>query len=166
MANCDKHPGRKADTYTSIGYYCKQCAEQIKKVQSEVDSYVEPRECFFEYKGTQKGWGLFVGTPCAHYVAHQHHIKRGHAGEICALGFSIRVPDVISGARRIEKREDVQLRDVWANDAKDHCGLVSKIEGEGEKKKIKITHCSSGQRLLATDDFDTKFGGKGKFYRW
>jgi len=165
MAKCEHHPGRVADTSTSIGYYCKQCAEQIEKAQSDVDSYVTPRDCFITYEGGRTGWRKIVGTPCAHYVAHERSIKYGFAGEKCANGYSLRVPDVISGARRIEKREDVKIGDIWANDGKDHCGLVVKIEGEGENKKIKIRHCSSGQRLLATDDFDTKFSGKGKFYR-
>jgi len=162
---CDHHPGRKADTSTSIGNYCAQCAEQIKKAQARVDLHVTPKDCFIIYKDASTGWAVPYGTGCAHWVAHQQHIKKGFQSDRCTLGFTYRVPTLVNGLSVVENRADVKVNDIWANDKKDHCGLVAKIEGEGEQQKITIRHCSSRQGGVFSNDFDTYFGGKGKFYR-
>jgi len=168
MSKCEHHPGRNADGDTSFGKkFCTKCAEQIKKAQSSVSSHVNPKECFIIYKGGATGWETFYGTGCAHWVAHQRGIKYGFSSDKCALGYSIKVPDVISGAHKIENRAEVRTGDIWVNDKSipDHCGIVVKVESEGEKVKISIRHCSSGQGGVVTNDFDAHWSGKGKFYR-
>ena len=170
MNNCIQHPGRKADSPTSIGSFCAQCAEQIKSAQESVRRHVEPKKCFVIYKGSSSGWETFQGTGCAHWVAHQLQIKRGYQSDRCAEGFSIKVPDVIAGARKIDRAgEDVKVGDIWRGHVPfDHCGLVIRVEESSEEggQKITIRHCSSGNEKGVTDsDFATYFKGKGDFYR-
>jgi hypothetical protein len=173
MSKCEHHPGRNADSDTSFNKkFCIQCAEQIKKAQQSVKSHVEPKECFIIYKGGATGWETFSGTGCAHWVAHQRDIKKGFSSDKCAEGYSIRVPDVISGARKIDqKQEEVKVDDIWRGFVPmDHCGLVVRIQeikGKDDevKQKITIRHCSSGQGRVLDSDFETYFKGKGDFYR-
>jgi len=159
--------------------------KQIQRAQGTVDRHVEPKECFIIYEGGKDGWLSFTekdsqrNTGCAHYVAHKLGIRRGYRSEKCAEGFSIRVADVISGARKIDRAtEEVKTNDIWVNIKRTHTGIVSNVETvrvvvkedgqnvEKTKQKITIMHCSSGQGRVATDDFDRHFGGKGDFYRF
>jgi hypothetical protein len=172
MATCEKHPGRKADTSTSIGNFCSKCAEQIKQVQSMVDRHVSPKDCFVVYGGNAKGWELPEGTGCAHWVAHELSIKNGYS---CAKGYTLRVPDLVAGARKIDRtKEDVKTGDIWAvkyrGQQYDHCGLVIKVEeikGKDDKveQKILIRHCTNGQGGVVSNDFATYLKGLGDFYR-
>jgi len=162
-----------------FGGLCEQCHEQVKKAQSTVKQHVSPKECFVSYEGSGK-WARIEGTGCAHWVAHERNIKRGAAGAKCAEGYTIRVPDVISGARKIDRKtEEVKTDDIWAYLKRDgapydHCGLVVKVEevrevtkdGENVKHKISIRHCAStNEKGVVTDDFEKHFKGKGDFYR-
>lgn len=174
MSFCREHRGRKAEKYVDgVGWLCKNCAEEVESEQAKIGNDIVPKACFVTYEGNKLGWKRIEGTGCAHWVAHQLNIKRGQPGEICAEGYTLRVPDVFAGARRIDRNtESVRVNDVWVNDQKSHCGLVLRIqEGEDGKKKITIRHCSSSQfgsggRGVVDDDFDRHFKGKGDFYRW
>lgn len=160
---CKEHPGKPGET-NSLGVYCKVCTEQIKAAQASVNSHVSPKDCFITYKDASTGWVRIEGTGCAHWVAHQRNLKKNYGG--CAEGYKFRVPEVIAGARKIDRKtEDVKINDIWANSKKDHCGLVLKVEGKGDKTKITIRHCSSGQGGVVDNDFQSHFKGDGDFYR-
>jgi hypothetical protein len=165
MAKCYVHKGRDAVPDVSFfgKKYCEKCVEQIKKAQSKISGHVTPRDCFFWY--TTSGWEVPRGTGCAHWVAHQKGIKSSFNS--CAEGYAFRVPDVISGARKIDREsEDVKVGDIWEGKVPyHHCGLVVKVEQDGETQKVTIRHCSSGQGGVITSDFATYFKGKGNFWR-
>jgi len=167
MANCVHHGGSKAER-TPIGEYCAKCAEQIKQAQADVRAHVTPKECFVTYRGGQLGWEPITGTGCAHWVAHERSIRNG---EKCALGYSVRVPDVILGTRKIDReKEKVQVNDLWRHrhpNGYDHCGLVVKVEEDKDGKQIiSVRHCSSTyEQGVITSDFATYLKGKGDFYR-
>jgi len=179
---CIKHPSNK--TVSSLfGGLCDKCAKEVEAEHAKIGSDILPKECFVTFKGKTEGWQRIKGTGCAHWVAHERNIKHGFAGSKCAEGFTIRVPDVISGARKINRdTEEVKVDDIWANPKRDHCGLVVKVEEtkvitkEGDKEvektkqKITIRHCSSsafgsGGRGIVTDDFEKHFKGLGDFFR-
>ena len=165
---CIKHPSRKVVT-PLFGGLCEKCAEQVKSEQKNIHRHVEPKECFVSYTGGTLGWKSIPGTGCAHWVAHQLGITAPHIN-ICALGYQFRVPDIISGARKIDRQEEkVEINDIWANSNQNHCGLVSNIEdvktGEKVIQKITIKHCSSNQGMVAENDFNSHFNGDGNFYR-
>jgi hypothetical protein len=172
MAKCDIHPGRDADPNGSFfgKEYCAKCAEQIKKAQSNVRPHISPKECFIIYKGGSTGWEPPAGTGCAHWVAHEKAIKNGFASDRCAVGYSFKIPDVISGARKLAEGEEVRKDDIYVTPDAKHCGLVIRVkevgEGKDKKQEISIRHCSSThERGVSDDNFDTHFRGKGSFYR-
>ena len=138
----------------------------------EVDKQmISPPDCFVTFVSTAAGWKPLHGTGCAHYVAHQLGIKRGMIGiSACDKGFTIKVPELIDGMTTIEAMQ-VKVNDVWANSAKDHCGIVVKVEAAkvGGVPKITISQCSSNQsagRLGVNEqDWSAFFGGRGAFFR-
>jgi len=164
---CIKHPNSK--TVSSLfGGLCAKCAEQVKAAQARVDRHVDPKECFLTYVDSNTGWKSFTerdpqrNTGCAHWVAHQLNLKGGYSN-VCAEGYKIKVPDVIAGARKIDReKEEVRAGDIWANKGLSHTGLVIKVEDEG--KKILIRHCSSGQGGVVTNYYPT-YLKDGSFYR-
>ena len=114
------------------------------------------------------GWKSLsdAGTGCAHWVAHQLNIKGGYSN-VCAAGFKIKVPDLISGARKIDPAtEEVKLHDIWVNPGKDHCGLVISIRDKDGKKIYRIRHCSSGQGGVVENDHTSLWKGAGSFHRF
>ena len=133
-----------------------------------VDAHVEPKACFVTFVGTAAGWSPLSGTGCAHWVAHQLGIIRGSRGNnACDLGNPIRVRDVVSGRGAIQPA-DAQVNDIWANTGLTHCGLVATITPAataGAPPIITITHDSSGQGGVFTNDWATYFHGGGVFYR-
>lgn len=147
-------------------------AKSKEEAQQEVPDYVEPGSCFITYIGTKAGYSTISGTPCAHFVSHRLEIKKRHAG--CDLGYEVRVRDLLLSLKEISVTE-VQVGDVWARlkgsgtgahkEPSDHCGLVAAVENKGGKMTIAIQHDSSGQRLLATNDWADYFHSGGKFYR-
>ena len=132
-----------------------------------VDRHVEPKACFVT-TDNGRDYRPIIGTGCAHWVSHQLGIRRGTpGGSACDLGYAIRVPDVLTGRASVLPA-DVQAGDVWANDGRTHTGLVDSVtqaEKEGQKPKVVIRHCSSGQGGVATNDWATYFRGGGHFYR-
>ncbi|MGZ8415038.1 MAG: hypothetical protein ACXW05_20105 [Gemmatirosa sp.] len=47
-----------------------------------------------------------------------------------------------------------------------HCGMVASVVRDGaEARRVTIKHCSSGQRLVAENDWAKHFGAGGSFYR-
>ena len=179
MSKCREHTGTKAVT-SMFGGLCEKCEEQVKKAQANVRRHVSPKECFITYEDSKVGWRAINGTGCAHWVAHERNIKRGAAGAKCEDGFTMRVPELIAGVRKIDRKtEEVKTDDIWAYLKRDgapydHCGLVVKVEevrevtkdGENVKHKISIRHCAStNEKGVVTDDFEKHFKGKGDFYR-
>jgi hypothetical protein len=186
MAKCFLHPGRDSVINVAAKNYCQQCKDGQQAAAAQVaqkNKHVEPKACFVTYKGGDS-WLPFLGTGCAHWVAHQLDISSGAPSNQCLEGHSIRVPDVIQGKQKISIG-DVVVNDIWANDALTHMGLVSKVQknagadggadvgGDGGADagakagaaQIQITHDSSGQGGVATNDFSTYFHGQGSFYR-
>jgi hypothetical protein len=157
---------------------------KVKRTEADakarVDAYVEPRDCFIWFTGNRWGWQSFSetgDTPCAHYVAHQVGL-RGSGSVVCAAGYLVRVSDVVSRLGDAIDPKDVCPGDVWArlkgaarsgggNEPTSHCGMVTAVlrDAAGKVTSVSITHCSSGQRRVAVDDWRRRFGGGGHFYR-
>jgi hypothetical protein len=128
MAKCFLHPGRDSVITVAAKNYCQKCKDGQQAAAAEValkNKHVEPKSCFVTYRGGDS-WLPFLGTGCAHWVAHQLDISTGAASNQCLEGHSIRVPDVIQGKPKIAI-DDVAVNDIWANDALTHMGLVSKV---------------------------------------
>jgi hypothetical protein len=151
----------------------------LGEAQTDVDSYVEPRDCFVWYINNAYGWQSFSrtkDTPCAHYVAHQLGLTATN-GVTCKSGYLVRVIDVLDRLGDPIETETVSEGDVWArvkgtkgsagdNEPSSHCGMVVKvIRTVGEPPKITIKHCSSGQRKVAENDWAQWFRSGGQFYR-
>jgi hypothetical protein len=166
--------------------YCQKCKDGQQAAVAEVtlkNKHVEPKACFITFKGGDT-WLPFLGTGCAHWVAHQLDMSSGAPSNQCLEGHSIRVPDIVQSKQKISIA-DVKVSDIWANDALTHMGLVSKVQknaaadagaGGGADAgadagtnasvvQIQITHDSSGQGGVFTNDFGTYFHGQGSFYR-
>jgi hypothetical protein len=108
MVNCSKHGARKATVHTSIGTFCKECAEQIMTAQAHVvryNSHVTPGDCFAMYMSNREGWKFIEGTGCAHWVAHQLHVT-GSSGDSCAKGFKFKVKQLTEGFRMIDRKTE------------------------------------------------------------
>jgi len=146
---------------------------------AETDGYVEPHDCFIWYINNKWGWQSFSttkDTPCAHYVSHQLGLK-SKGGATCKLGYLVRVDDVVRRLGAPVDAADVAVGDVWARrkgearerggtEPTSHCGMVIKVDRDDNGGvTITIKHCSSGQQMVATDDWAMKFSSGGKFYR-
>lgn len=131
----------------------------------KVPRHVEPKACFITHMNSAVGWDTLAGTGCAHWVAHQKNLKRGHAGDghTCVLGHPTRVKDVVMGRRPVAEGE-VQRGDLWATE--DHCGLVESVMRIPSRPAvIMIRNCSSKQGGVFLNDWKSHFNGAGKFYR-
>jgi hypothetical protein len=149
---------------------------KLQQAVKDVDSYIEPHDCFVWFMNSREGYAPIPGTPCAHYVSHQLGMTREHpSDQVCAEKYLIRVEDVVARLDKIEVG-DVQVGDVWARlkhavrtgggkEPTTHCGLVSKVDTSGDTPKITIKHCSSGQKKVAENDWTQFFAGGGAFYR-
>jgi hypothetical protein len=164
---CCIHPGREGAKVLFGKWYCLPCVKgQEAAVQTvrQQNSHVEPKECFLTYDGHR--WIPFQGTGCAHWVAHQLNISKGAQWNQCLKGCTIRVPDLVHGKQKLANLKDVRVNDIWTNPELGHTGLVSKIETDASgKMTISITHDSSAQGGVRTNDFNTYFHGQGNFYR-
>ena len=168
MTKCFLHPGRNSVLVFAGKNYCQQCKtgqEAAAALVAQQNGHVEPKRCFITFKGGDT-WAPIPGTGCAHWACHQLDISKGSTSNQCLEGHSFRVPDAIQGMREV-KMDDVKERDVWANDALTHMGLVSKVQKDADAGpvSIQITHDSSHQNGVFTNDFATYFHGQGKFYR-
>lgn len=133
----------------------------------QVDMHVSHKECFITFHSNSKGWKPIDGTGCAHYVAHVLGIRKGVAGSnACMEGFAIRVPQLTSDLSTVLST-DVRVNDIWANAGLTHCGIVTKVTPKTDKQPliIEITHCSSSQHGVVTNQWHTHFGSGGNFYR-
>jgi hypothetical protein len=150
---------------------------KLTEAVENVPAYIEPRDCFVWHMSSKIGYGPIPGTPCAHYVSHQVHLKGDRSAARCKDGFLLRVEDLV---RRLGDPIDpaaVQAGDVWARlhkgkrtgggkELSSHCGLVHSVTRDpAGKTTIMIRHCSSGQRKVATDSWTKHFGDTGAFYR-
>ncbi len=170
MANCKYHPGRVEEIVPNLSLkpkesYCIKCYEGMFDAATRVDRHVNPKICFVTYVGS--GWKAFTelsasNTGCAHWVAHQ---KKIYFGQTCLEGFTIRVKDLIIGKTEITNLKEVQVGDIYVTPKQNHCGMVEQVFSDGGKQKIKIKHCSSRQGGVVIDSFETRFQGKGKFFR-
>lgn len=134
---------------------------------AQVDRHVSPRNCFVWFMDSRRGWEPIQGTGCAHYVAHQIGRNTGRRGSNgCNDNYLIRVPDLVRGMTQVAAA-DVAAGDVWANAGLDHCGIVSTVTTDERtgQVNIDITHCSSRQGGVVTNDWRTHFRGGGNFYR-
>jgi hypothetical protein len=161
-AQCTHHPGRPSAGVRFGKHYCQQCLDGMDGAVAEVDKHVQPKECFVVYEGGDS-WAPITGTGCAHWVAHERTIGRGAT---CLDNKTLKVPDLIKNTSPV-KRADVAVNDIWANDNRDHCGLVAAVVATGgtPPNTITIRHDSSAQGGVVEDDFDSHFGGKGTFHR-
>ncbi len=163
---CHIHLGRDAVGTKWGRGYCKKCLDGQNAAARGVDRHVTPRDCMVWFTGSD--WKPIPGTGCAHWVAHQKRLTHG-ASTRCAQNCLVRVPDLVSG--RVEvgkfgKLEGVRVGDIWANSARDHCGLVKTVRKDsGGKITVEIQHCSSRQGGVFTNDFHKHFRGKGSFFR-
>ena len=167
MARCSIHPGRDAPGTAFGKPYCQKCLDGQTAAVSDVTQnnvHVEPKACFINHKGGDH-WEALSGTGCAHWLAHQLNIGHGAAWNKCLAGHTIRVPDVIYGRKEVSQA-DVRVNDIWANPHLTHTGLVSAVGSDkGATRAISITHDSSAQGGVRTNDFQQYFHGEGKFYR-
>lgn len=158
----------------AFNYQLKRTVEQAIK---EVDSYVEPRDCFITYIDNKWGYQSFSttkDTPCAHYVSHQLGLKG--RGAVCHKGFLLRVSDLVGLLGDPIEPETVVAGDVWARlkgahmtkggkEPTSHCGMVESVSSDKTGLHIVIKHCSSGQRKVASNDWKQYFHSGGAFYR-
>jgi hypothetical protein len=157
------HPGRDAVQERWGDNYCQQCVTGQDAAQKKVNKHVEPKECFIVFKGGDK-WEPLPGTGCAHWVAHKKGIAKGSVH--CIAGCTLRVKDVVSGRQKVKEVKLVRVGDIWVQPDFKHCGLVTKVvHVKDADPKILITHDSSGQGKVATNDFATRFKSEGDFYR-
>lgn len=185
MAKCFLHPGRDSVITIAKKNYCQKCKDGQQAAAAQValkNKHVEPKACFVIHKGGDT-WLPLEGTGCAHWVAHQLDISTGSASNQCIEGHTIRVPDAIQGKQKVSI-DDVRVNDIWASDSLDHMGLVSKVQRDGADGgvdggtdggsdagtsggavQIQITHDSSRQGGVFTNDFRAYFHGQGSFYR-
>jgi hypothetical protein len=168
MAKCSVHPARESVTTIARKNYCQTCKDGQEAAAKQValtNRHVEPKDCFVTYRGGDM-WVPFTGTGCAHWVAHQLGISNGPDWNQCLVGRTIRVPDVVFGKNKVSKLEDIKKNDIWANDSLNHTGLVTDVKKDAKGVvQILITHDSSGQGGVSTNDFRTYFHGQGSFYR-
>ncbi len=146
-----------------------------------VDNHVHAKACFIT-SDNGKDWRPITGTGCAHYVAHTLGIQKGgRGGTACMEGYAVPVRLLLQGLVLVGSINEVRVNDIWFNDATfrpqaggDHCGIVtavtSRTDGQGGfaiavTPTIEITHCSSGQGGVFTNDWATWFHGLGQFYR-
>lgn len=154
-------------------------ARSLIEARKKVESYIEPHDCFVQYKNSKEGYERLSGTPCAHYVSHQIGL-RGVKGEArCEDGYLLRVRELVAHLGDPIDVADVQQGDVWARfkGTKDagggkepttHCGMVFSVTpatSDGEPPTIVIKHCSSSQKQVATNDWAAHFKKGGAFYR-
>jgi hypothetical protein len=168
MPKCVLHPGRDSVMVYDTKNYCQQCKtgqEAAVALVTRDNVHVEPKRCFITYGGGDN-WAPIPGTGCAHWVSHQLDLSKGAPSNRCLEGHSFRVPDTVQGMTQVSI-DDVRVRDVWANDALTHMGLVTKVDRDADAGSvtIMITHDSSHQRGVFTNEFATYFHGQGKFYR-
>ncbi|MEO5629806.1 MAG: hypothetical protein ABIQ62_08580 [Thermomonas sp.] len=131
----------------------------------QVPRHVEPKPCFVTHVNNLFGWDSLAGTGCAHWVAHQKNLRRGHPGDghTCVLGHPTRVRDVVLG-RAVIPDSMVQRGDIWATE--DHCGVVETVmRVPMAPVAIMIRNCSSKQGGVYLNDWKSHFKGAGKFYR-
>jgi hypothetical protein len=149
-------------------------AKTKQQASLDVDrEMIDPPDCFIYFKNTAEGWAPLSGTGCAHFVAHQLRIMKGRKShlEVCDLGYTVKVPLLVHGLGVVHPR-DVKVDDIWANHARNHCGIVTSVvpaKINGGMPTIKITQCSSnrahGRLGRNTQDWATFFSGHGVFYR-
>jgi hypothetical protein len=167
MANCVLHPG-STGVYAVYGKsYCDKCKKEMEAARKAVDKHVVPKECFITYLNANKGWVPISGTGCAHWVAHQKNLHKGSTNTKCLAGFTLKVPDAVSG-KSVVPVAKVQVGDFYAEPGLHHMGLViavTKPKKPGDPPDIMIEHDSSGQGGLAKNTFATRFHSKGTFYR-
>lgn len=134
---------------------------------AQVDRHVSPNRCFIWYMDRQRGWEPIGGTGCAHYVAHQLGRNTGRPGSNgCNENYLIRVPDLVRGMTVVAPA-DVAAGDVWANTDLSHCGIVTAVVRHPTTNQVDfaITHCSSRQGGVFTNNWSSYFGSGGRFYR-
>ncbi|MFN8651009.1 MAG: hypothetical protein U0133_03795 [Gemmatimonadales bacterium] len=152
----------------------------LAEAQAMVDAYIQPRECFVVHTGNQWGWQAYsyhkANTPCAHYVSHILEMT-ARSGTVCQKGYLLRVRDVVERLGDPIEPGEAVAGDVWARikgvrtsgggrEPTSHCGMVSRVAtADDGTTAITIKHCSSGQRLLAENDWDGYFKRSGFFYR-
>jgi len=167
---CFHHPGRQGVISRGGRSYCQRCRDDQQAAARRVDGHVKPRECFVRY-ASRDNWMSIYGTGCAHWVAHQKRLMhRGAGSERCLDGYIVRIPDLVSGAKKITDLKNVKKDDIYVmrplSNRKNHCGLVIAAKPDAKKGvKITIQHDSSEQGGVVTDDFHSHFKGKGFFYR-
>lgn len=129
-----------------------------------VPQHVEPKVCFVTHINSKEGWDTLAGTGCAHWLAHQKGMRRGHPGDghTCVQGCPTRVKDVVLGRVNVATGQ-VQKGDIWAT--ADHCGIVESVIPLPTKPVIMIRNCSSKQGGVFLNDWANHFKGEGKFYR-
>ncbi len=165
MTKCIHHPGRKSVISLYQKDYCIECKNGIFAARVKVKKHCEPRECFITYFSANN-WQRIEGTGCAHYVAHRLKILSRLSLFQCLSGYITRVVDLIPVTTLINLAE-VQLNDIYITPDIKHTGIVTKIEIlKNGASKINITHASSGQNIVAENDFTTYFFGKGTFRRY
>ncbi len=153
-------------------------ARSLADAKKQVAGYIEPRGCFVWYKDSSEGYIPIPGTPCAHYVAHQIGMTRlTKRDAACDAGYLLRVQDLVTRLGDPIDAATVQPGDVWARlkhgrmtsggrEPSSHCGMVASVVREGNgAPRITIKHCSSGQRLVAENDWARYFNSGGAFYR-
>jgi hypothetical protein len=142
-------------------------ADAVKKV----DKHVSPKDCFIWFMNSKRGYEPIPGTGCAHFVAHEKGWKSGKPGSNgCNKKYLIRVKDVAQKAGAEVAVADVKVGNVWVQDDKGHCGLVSKVTpakkgAQDPNPVIEIQHSSSKQGKVAKNDWAKYFKGKGTFHK-
>ena len=167
---CVHHSSLDSVVVRSGKNYCQRCHDGQKKAASRVDSYIQPRNCFIWYAGSNNWQPLTStapGTCCAHWVSHRKGIRTVSSRVQCIEGYAFRVKDLIKPGNRINDYKKVKVGDIYFTSDEGHCGIVVAVKPD-KKLGVRITikHCSSRQRGIPEQDFHGKpFWGKGFFQR-
>ena len=162
---CINHPGRDSVIALYQKNYCSECRQGMLAARILVKKHCEPRTCFITYAKANT-WERIVGTGCAHFVSHQLGISASSGNFKCLAGYFTRVPDLVRITEPVALK-DLQLNDIFVNLDINHTGLVTKIEKvQDGTDKITIKHASSGQDIVAENDFATYFKKSGTFRRY
>jgi hypothetical protein len=105
-------------------------------------------------------------------VAHQKNIRNGSPGQKCVVPVHLQGRAVLDRPDGGDGRAGaVQVGDIWVSVARDDTGIVTGVvppaagAAANTPPAISITHASSGQHALATNQFATYFHGAGDFVR-
>ncbi len=119
------------------GTWCETIEEARERAQAC------PSECFIFNDGpTTHRYRPIPGYPCAHYVAHELGITEGGRSQRCYSGFSVMIPQIISGRHEYQLVE-AQINDIYIYPGGSHSGIVRQVDArDGRVRRVRIQACA------------------------